>query len=84
MTTKDLALEGDTKSGSFPEEKKEMVQQDAEGKTVKKRKRKHNSALSAAAQAASPVDQANARSAGDAGFGSTGTNLTYKEKDGIL
>ena len=84
MTTKDLVPEADTKSEAVPEKKKEIAQQDAEGKPVKKRKRKHNSALSAAAQAASPVDQANARSAGDAGFGSTGTNLTYKEKDGIL
>lgn len=84
MTTKDLAPEAGTKSETIPEKKKEMVQQDAEGKPVKKRKRKHSSALSAAAQAASPVDQANARSTGDVGFGTTGTNLTYREKGGIL
>jgi len=50
---------------------------------IKKRKR-HNSALAAAAQAGSVVDAANARSSGDAGYSTTGTNLTYKEDGGVL
>ena len=50
---------------------------------IKKRKR-HNSALVAAAQAESAVSAANARSSGDVGFGTTGTNLTYKEDGGTL
>ncbi len=50
---------------------------------IRKRKR-HNSALAAAAQAESVVSAANARSSGDVGFGTTGTNLTYKEHGGTL
>jgi len=84
MTTKNLAVETDAKSEVLPEEKKEIAQQQAGDTPVKKRKKKHNSALAAALQAGSAVDQANARSAGDVGFGTTGTNLTYKEKGGIL
>ena len=55
----------------------------AEKPNIKKRKR-HNSALAAAAQAESAVSAANARSSGDVGFGTTGTNLTYKEDGGTL
>jgi len=49
-----------------------------------KKKKEHNSALAAAAQAESAVSAANARSSGDVGFGTTGTNLTYKEDGGSL
>lgn len=54
------------------------------GKPGKKRKRKHISALEAVSKTGSVVDEANARSSGDVDYGNTGTNLTYKEKGGIL
>jgi len=57
--------------------------QGVEKPTTKKRKR-HYSALAAAAEGESVVSAANARSSGDAGFGTTGTNLTYKQDGGTL
>ena len=70
-------------------EKPQDKEENASGEQVaeklkKKKKRGHNSALAAAAQAESAVSAANARSSGDVGFGTTGTNLTYKEDGGIL
>ena len=65
------------------EEKNAGGNQVAEKLKIKKKKR-HNSALVAAAQAESAVSASNARSFGDVGFGTTGTNLTYKENAGTL
>gem|GEM_PF-6577512 len=68
-----------------PKNKEEIAsgEQVPEKLKIKKRKR-HSSALAAAAQAESAVSATNARSSGDVGFGTTGTNLTYKEDGGTL
>jgi hypothetical protein len=84
MAKKDEVTGITSKVTPQPVEKQEA----AAGKTVKppngKKKKKHQSAIVAAAQAASVLSETNARSSGDIGFGSTGTNLTYKEDGGIL
>jgi hypothetical protein len=64
-------------------EKNTIGEQVPEKLKIKKRKR-HSSALAAAAQGESVVSATNARSSGDVGFGTTGTNLTYKEDGGSL
>ncbi len=50
----------------------------------RKKKKKHFSALSALANFRSPTAAVNAHSYRDGGFGSTGTNLTYRDRRGLL
>ena len=84
MAKKDVVTKMTPKVGTQPLEKKET----AGGKVVKdpngKKKKKHQSAMVAAAQGASAVSEANAHSSGSVGFGSTGTNLSYKEDGGVM
>lgn len=48
------------------------------------KKKKHSSALAAAAQAKSAISQVGAHAYRDIAHSQTGTNLSYKEEDGIL
>jgi predicted sugar kinase len=50
----------------------------------RKQKKKHNSALVAASMGRSAVSHAGAHAYRDGGFAQSGTNLSYREEDGIL
>jgi hypothetical protein len=84
MANKEAVTGITPKASPQPVEKQET----AAGKPAKspngKKKKKHQSAIAAAAQGESVLSAANARSSGDVGFGSTGTNLSYKEDGGTL
>jgi hypothetical protein len=84
MAKKNVETAMTSKVALPPAEKEETAGEKVVKDPNGKKKKKHQSALVAAAQAGSVVSGANARSSGDVGFGKTGTNLTYREDGGVL
>jgi hypothetical protein len=83
MKTEKLTKEAIEKADATKVETKTTIDK-PKSKMPRKQKKKHNSALAAAAQARSATSNVGAHAFRDVGFAQSGTNLAYREEDGIL
>ena len=84
METKTTTKVPAQKAAELNKGKEQTTNEQVAPKKDKKTRKKNSSALAAASMGRSAVSNAGAHAYRDGGFAQSGTNLSYREEDGVL